>query len=115
MTESAAYHVAVFAMDGSLIGLNSWKRAALSPKWLQIATQLVDSATQSGRAPLKLADHRPCFRWTRYAVRSKNRGESSNEREWGLFYSLSSWVRVQDCSRGERAGIIRGPMAKSRP
>jgi len=46
-------------MDGSLVGTGSRQRAALSPKWLAIADDLVRSATQFGRAALsiKSLDH----------------------------------------------------------
>jgi hypothetical protein len=57
--KSDAYDVAAFAMDGSLVGTGSRQRAALSPKWLAIADDLVRSATQFGRAALsiKSLDH----------------------------------------------------------
>jgi hypothetical protein len=59
MTQSVGYYVAVFAMDGSLVGVGAWKHEALSPKWLQVAADLVESATQLGRAtvPIENLDH----------------------------------------------------------
>ncbi len=53
------YHVAAFAADGSLVGVGSWRRAALSAKWLDIAAELLQTAAKSGRAsiPIENLDH----------------------------------------------------------
>src|ERR1051325_6229183 len=59
MCPMPVYHVAAFAADGSLVGVGSWDRAALSPQWLAVAAALVESATRSGRAvvPIEHLNH----------------------------------------------------------
>jgi len=50
----ASYHVAAFAADGSLVGVGRWDRAALSPKWLAVAAELMEAATRSGRVAVPI-------------------------------------------------------------
>ena len=54
-----SYHVAAFAADGSLVGVGSWDRAALSAKWLAVGGALVQAAIRSGRAavPIEQLNH----------------------------------------------------------
>jgi hypothetical protein len=54
MRKLASYQVAAFGSDGSLVGTGTWERAVLSPKWLTIATELVDAASRTGRAALPI-------------------------------------------------------------